>query len=96
MIEMHDAGVGINWEVVRFWFDEYATPNDEYYTMKGAQNFYKKGKDEVLFVGEGKDCNMIAIYEADYDIPNYYVECTEAEFIAAYTKVKQLLNDVQI
>ena len=95
MIEMHDASIGINWEVVRFWFEEFATPSEKYYVLKGTKNFYKKGKDRTIFVGEGDYVNMISV-QTDNNIPTYYEECTEQEFIAAYTKVKQLLNDVKI
>lgn len=96
MIEMHDASIGINWEVVRFWFEEYATPSEKHYIFNGTQNFYKKVKDKVVFVGGGEGCNMIAVCDSYHDIPIYYEECTREEFIAAYEKVKKLLIDVQI
>ncbi len=73
----------------------FSTPNDKYYMLKGTKNFYKKGKDRTIFVGEGDYVNMISV-QTDNNIPTYYEECTEQEFIAAYEKVKQLLNEVKI
>ena len=95
MIEMHDAEVGINWEVVRFWFSEYCSPIVKYCHLPGTGCYKKQEKDRTIFVGSNNGSECISIVEGG-DMKEYYVECTEAEFIAAYTKVKQLLNDVQI
>ena len=95
MIAAHDAELGINWEVVNYWYEKYATPNAKYYVIKGTQNFYKQEKDRTIFVAEGNEVNMIHVQKDD-TIPNYCIECTEEEFAAAYKKVKELLNGIQI
>lgn len=95
MIAGHHKEVGINTEIILSYYQEYATPNAKYYVMKGTQNFYKQEKDRTIFVAEGHDANMIYV-QTDNIIPSYYEECTEQEFAAAYQKVKQLLNSIEI
>ena len=86
---------GTTWKSVDYWYARFSTPNDKYYVLKGTKNFYKQEKDRTIFVGEGGNVNMISV-QTDNNIPTYYEECTEQEFIAAYEKVKQLLNEVKI
>lgn len=94
MIYYHDATVGINWETLDYWYEKYATPNAKYYALKGTQNFYKQEKDRLIYVGTGVDTNIISIGTGK--VPEYYEECTEEEFAAAYQKVKELLNGIEI
>lgn len=95
MISDNDKENGTTWKSVDYWYARFSTPNYKYYVLKGTKNFYKQEKDRTIFVGEGDNVNMISV-QTDNNIPAYYEECTEQEFIAAYTKVKELLNDVKI